>query len=122
MRRLSVASQPIKYMFTTLQMASHKIRTAFGVSDKTYGPNRDPPLQGIGQGNGAGPAGWAVISTPLINMMRTAGFGFGRKTETFGLAQRTEPPDRSRVQLLVKDRLSNWSNYPEISPVRAPKV
>jgi hypothetical protein len=76
MRRLGVPSQPIKYMFTTLQRAAHKIRTAFGVSDKTYGSTRDPPLEGIGQGNGAGPAGWAVISTPLINMMRTAGFGF----------------------------------------------
>jgi hypothetical protein len=86
MRRLGVASQPIKCMFTTLQMASHKIRTAFGVSDKTYGPNRDPPLQGIGQGNGAGPAGWAVISTPLINMMRTAGFSFSLLTALTVLA------------------------------------
>ena len=76
MRRLGMPKNPIHSMFATLQSASHKIRTAYGVSDKTYGPGRDPPLQGIGQGNGAGPAGWAVISTPLINMMRTAGFGF----------------------------------------------
>jgi hypothetical protein len=34
-----------------------------------------PPLQGLGQGNGKAPTGWAFISTPLINMMRTAGFG-----------------------------------------------
>ncbi len=76
MRRMGMPKNPIRSMFATLQSASHKIRTAYGVSDKTYGPGREPPLQGIGQGSGAGPAGWAVISTPLINMMRTAGFGF----------------------------------------------
>jgi hypothetical protein len=37
-------------------------------------------LQTIGQGNGCGPAGWAVISTPIINMMKTAGFGFSLLT------------------------------------------
>jgi hypothetical protein len=49
--------------------------------DTTYGPGRDPPLQGIGQGNGCGHTGWAVISTPpLINVMRTAGFGISLLT------------------------------------------
>jgi hypothetical protein len=33
------------------------------------------PLHGLGQGNGCGPAGWAIISTPIINMMQIAGFG-----------------------------------------------
>ena len=80
MRRMGVMVNPIKSMFATLQAASHKIRTAFGVSGKTYGSGRDPPFQGFGQGNGAGPSGWAVISTPLINMMRTAGFGFSLPT------------------------------------------
>jgi hypothetical protein len=61
-------------MFLTLQKARHKIRTAYGVSTQSYG-NLDPPIQGYGQGNGCGPTGWAVISTPIINMMRTAGFG-----------------------------------------------
>jgi hypothetical protein len=76
MHQLGVPPNPTKSMLTTLQGAAHKIRTAYGMSDTTYGPGRDPPLQGIGQGNECGPAGWAVISTPLINMMRTAGFGF----------------------------------------------
>jgi hypothetical protein len=73
---MGVPANPIKSMFSTLQKASYKIRTAFGVSDKTYGHGRDPPLQGFCQGNGCGPSGWAVISTPLINLVRTAGFGF----------------------------------------------
>jgi hypothetical protein len=33
-------------------------------------------MHGIGQGNGAGPAIWAVVSTPLLNLLRSKGFGF----------------------------------------------
>ena len=33
------------------------------------------PIHGIGQGNGAGPAIWAVVSTPLLNILREKGFG-----------------------------------------------
>jgi hypothetical protein len=62
-------------LLKTLQKARHKIRTGFGISKSTYGGNLSPPIQGLGQGNGAAPTGWALISTPLINMMRTAGFG-----------------------------------------------
>jgi hypothetical protein len=36
MRCMGVPVNPMKSMFSTLQKASHKIRTAFGVSDKTY--------------------------------------------------------------------------------------
>ena len=38
----------------------------------------DSPTQiphGVGQGNGAAPAIWAVVSTPILNMLREAGFG-----------------------------------------------
>lgn len=38
------------------------------------------PHQGAGQGNGAAPACWNMISTPIISMMRTAGFGFSLLT------------------------------------------
>jgi hypothetical protein len=76
MRRQGAPKNACKCMFWTLQKAVHKIRTAFGVSTKTHGGKRDPPYQGLGQGNGCGPAGWALVSTPLINMMKTAGFGF----------------------------------------------
>ena len=65
----------VRSLLLTLQQAKHKIRTGFGVSVKHYGRFRWPPLQGLGQGNGVAPTGWAVISTVLINMMRTALFG-----------------------------------------------
>jgi hypothetical protein len=55
-----------------LPFKRHPIRfvpPCFGVSDKTSSHGQDPPIQGL-------PSGWAVISTPLINLVRTAGFGF----------------------------------------------
>jgi hypothetical protein len=62
-------------LLMTLQQAKHKIITGFGVSKMCYGSDLVPLAQGMGQGDGFAPTGWAFISTPLINMMRTAGFG-----------------------------------------------
>ena len=75
MRRTGIPQQPVESMFMTLQKSQHVISTAFGISNESYGRDRSIPLQGVGQGNGAGPAIWAVISTVIINMMRTAGHG-----------------------------------------------
>ena len=37
--------------------------------------SEDVPFQGLGQGNRAAPTGLAVVSAPIINMVRTAGCG-----------------------------------------------
>jgi hypothetical protein len=62
-------------MFTTLQELRHKVRTAYGDSDFTYGGAEVIPMHGVMQGNGAGPAIWAVVSTPILTMLRTANVG-----------------------------------------------
>ena len=62
-------------MFKTLQWASHEVRTAYGVSEKSHGHNRRIPLQGFGQGNGYGPTGWAFISVVLFLVMQEMNFG-----------------------------------------------
>jgi hypothetical protein len=76
LRRLGMPAAPLRSMFETLQKASHHVSTAFGISARSYGSTRDPALQGVGQGNGAGPAIWAVISTVIIATMATQGHGF----------------------------------------------
>ena len=38
------------------------------------------PLHGVGQGNGAGPAIWAVISTVFFDLLRDKGYGFRIKS------------------------------------------
>ena len=73
LRRLGVSKGATSEMLKTLQTASHKICTAYGDSNVVYEANRNVPLQGVGQGNGAGPAIWVAISSVLLTIMRTKG-------------------------------------------------
>lgn len=73
--RTGMPAEPVRSMFETLQLAEHQVTTAHGISKQTYGKHQRPPYQGVGQGNGAGPAIWAVISTVIIAMMTTSGHG-----------------------------------------------
>jgi hypothetical protein len=76
MQRNGVPKAAVDCLFTTLQNASHKVRAGYGDSPSSYGGHTwITPMHGIGQGNGAGPAIWAVLSSPLLNMLRTKGFG-----------------------------------------------
>jgi hypothetical protein len=71
MQRVGVPKKIINCLFTTLQEAVHRVRTGFGDSKSFYGGKVWlVPIHGIGQGNGAGPAIWAVVSTPLLNVLR----------------------------------------------------
>uniref|UniRef100_A0A7S4HJR3 Uncharacterized protein n=1 Tax=Odontella aurita TaxID=265563 RepID=A0A7S4HJR3_9STRA len=74
------AEAPIKCIFTTLQDMQAQTRTAFGESTSKHRGNLwavllRPPLQGLGQGNGAGPQLWAVMSIPILEALRECGFG-----------------------------------------------
>jgi hypothetical protein len=76
MQRVGVPKNVINCLFTTLQEAVHQVRTGFGDSTASYGGQVWLiPIHGIGQGNGDGPAIWAVVSTPLLNVLREKGFG-----------------------------------------------
>merc|ERR1712155_477925 len=75
-----VPQSPIICMFATLQEMVHMVCTAFRNSTESFGRDLyavpfQPPPQGVGQGNGAGPAIWVVVSTPVLNMLRTKGHG-----------------------------------------------
>jgi hypothetical protein len=63
-------------MFGTIQKLQHHVRTAFGDSKKFFAANTGKvPIQGVGQGNGAGPQIWALVSTPIFNMLRQMRYG-----------------------------------------------
>ena len=76
MQRLGVPQQSCHLLFGTLEHIQHFVRTTYGDSSSNYCGVRIRPLQGVGQGNGAGPAIWLVITIPLINMLRAEGYGF----------------------------------------------
>ena len=79
MRRLGLPPEACHVMFGTLQQVRHYVRTIYGDSATSY-RGIEFPLQGVGQGNGAGPAIWLIVSIPIINMLKAEGFGFKMRT------------------------------------------
>ena len=79
MRRLGLSPETCHVMIGTLDQVRHHVRTAYGDSASTY-QGIEIPLQGIGQGNGAGPAIWLIVSVVIINMLKAEGFGFKTRT------------------------------------------
>jgi hypothetical protein len=83
MRRVGVPKQTCMMMFGTLAKVQHYIRTTYGDSTTAYSCI-EIPFQGIYQGNGAGPGIWLLVSIPIINMLKSAGFGFKVRTVLSG--------------------------------------
>jgi hypothetical protein len=76
MQRVRVPKEPIVSMFSTIQNLQHHVRTAFGDSEGFFQANTGHiSIQGVGQGNGAGPQICALVSTPIFNMLRSMGLG-----------------------------------------------
>jgi hypothetical protein len=75
LQRIWIDKNTCRVMFGSLQQMQHYVKTAYGISDTSYG-GIEIPLQGVLQGNGAGPAIWLLTSIPIINMLRRQGFGF----------------------------------------------
>ena len=74
--RLGIPQPPVHCMFKSIQRMKHHVRTTFGDSKITVDSNGELiPYQGILQGNGAAPATWVIISSPLLDMLRKAGNG-----------------------------------------------
>jgi hypothetical protein len=72
MRARGVPAGPIICMFNTLQEMTHYVRTVYGDSQINFhskDPTQETPIQGVGQGNGAGPTIWAVVSSPVLDML-----------------------------------------------------
>ena len=73
---LGLLESAIVCLFSTLQDMEHTVCTVYGNSQHSYGGSLwSIPMQGIFQGNGAGPMLWAVVSTPVLKVMRQEGFG-----------------------------------------------
>ena len=76
MRDVGVPTQAALSSIKTLVNMNIHFKTAHGISKVKYG-GTDWKIwpHGIGQGNGYGPAIWALISSPLLKIMRFKGFG-----------------------------------------------
>jgi hypothetical protein len=69
------------YVFNILKNLHHTVRTIYGDSKSGYGGTLCAvPCYGVGQGNGAGPVIWEVVSTPVLKMMKDESFRCMYKT------------------------------------------
>ena len=76
LRRQNVAEKAMTTLLTTMQNVAHKVRTTFGESAIACGGQKlKRPNQGVPQGNGIGPPGWSLVSTPCLDLLRKHGFG-----------------------------------------------
>ena len=62
-------------MLYTIEEMKYFLRTAYGDSKNFRGHKISVKFQGLCQGNGAAPAGWAVISITILNTHRKKGHG-----------------------------------------------
>ena len=75
-KRLGLPEPPVHCMLHCIQQMDYHIRTSHGDSENSFSSTHtEIPFQGILQGNGAAPTIWVLVSTPLLNMLRTAGNG-----------------------------------------------
>ena len=85
MRRYGIPAPTAQFAIKSLIEMRYSVRTAWGVSEQTYGGPEwieefDKIPTGAGQGSGDGPALWAGISSPLFDIMRAAGHCFSIKS------------------------------------------
>jgi hypothetical protein len=85
MQQQNIPASACICVLTTLQNMYHILMAIYG--DSKYGNGRTlwaVTHYGVGQGNSAGPAIWAVASTPVLKIMKDEGFGFMYKTNIKG--------------------------------------
>ena len=70
-------------MFETLEHMKHYIRTSYGDSSTCYQKTL-LRFHGIGQGNGAGPTIWVMVSSPLLHRLRQEKHGYSLTSSVTG--------------------------------------
>ena len=77
LQRVGVPKSRMTCMFETIQNLVHTVRTAYGKSHKSYGgysPIFTNMPQGLGQGNGAGPTIWSILSSTVFDVLHSEGY------------------------------------------------
>ena len=72
MRSYGIPSEPIESMFKTIQDMQYFTFTAHGMSTESFGGKEEGFVaapNGLGQGNGAGPSVWSVVSSKMFQVM-----------------------------------------------------
>jgi hypothetical protein len=70
-----VPKEAVESMLTAIEEMKYFLRTAYGDSRDLAGSKIEVKFQGLCQGNGAAPAGWAVISITILQAHKEKGHG-----------------------------------------------
>ena len=70
-----VPEEAVHSMLTTIEEMKYFLRTSYGDSKTFRGSKFEIKFQGLCQGNGAAPVGWAVISITILNVHKKKGQG-----------------------------------------------
>ena len=70
-----VSVEATKTMLTAIEEMKYFLRTAYGDSKSFRGSQIQIKFQGLCQGNGAAPAGWAVVSIVILDAHKRKGHG-----------------------------------------------
>jgi hypothetical protein len=124
MQRVGVPPTAIHTMLRSIQTMELRVATSYGISDQRItlqSPPNQPTVHSIGQGNGAGPAVWAVLSSPLLNYMRlqdqtlqiprpltaaqTSIFGFAFVDDTDIVRDSKDPAE---LQSIMQQAVTTW--------------
>ena len=76
MRSYGFPSQPIESMFECIQDMQYYTLTAHGMSSTSFGGKEKgykAAPNGLGQGNGAGPSVWSIVSSKMFQVMHSRG-------------------------------------------------
>lgn len=74
-RSFGVSKEASGAMLRSIQEMKFFLRTAFGDSSEFAGVQLEVKTQGLCKGNGAAPAGWAVVSIAILNAHKRRGHG-----------------------------------------------
>lgn len=75
MQAFGVPCTAVGSMLKTIQDMKFFLRTAYGDSTSAAGSHIEVKTQGLCQGNGAAPAGWAVVSITILHAHKKKGHG-----------------------------------------------
>lgn len=76
MTGFGIPKEPVESMLNTLQNIEHRTKTVHGISEAKFGGKEDgfkAAPQTLGQGNGAGPSVWAVVSSRMFQVLHKKG-------------------------------------------------
>ena len=75
LKRQNLPHIAIESLINIIETMVHKVCTVLGESSSMYGANNLLPCQGISQGCGMSPPGWAVDSSTNFEMLQSANYG-----------------------------------------------